>query len=470
MVRAPMPLSSNQPDPRVLHVFAALQRLCLVIVTFISVVTLSAWLLPPLARVLPASWDQMKANAALCILLSATSLTLSRSRRSIRSIRISRVLALAVTFIAAITALEHLFQRSTWFDTFLSSSASSLYPGKPAPSTAHIFLLLGVLLFFIRTRKSLLAYLIDFTSLALCTFVLIDIYAPILGAMHIHGSSMQPHLPPQTLFCLALLTFVAFSRRAEYGILSIIFGGGIGGKIARLASPAAILLPFLRSSGGGSIAHIGILPRTEYITAVGSLIAFCFVLFIALRIDGLEKHIRDLSLRDELTGLYNRRGFYFLAEQALRLAHRSGEPFSVLFVDLDNLKQINDALGHEAGSLLLQQMASILITTVRETDAVGRLGGDEFVVAGRASASEITRAAQRLEAAAARATIDNHLHPLSFSFGHVTSDNISALSLDDMLQQADQIMYEAKRQKKSLRHSQKNSSVIVDDQLANQLG
>ena len=72
-----------------------------------------------------------------------------------------------------------------------------------------------------------------------------------------------------------------------------------------------------------------------------ALLAFCLIYVMSRRIESLERNIHDLSLRDELTGLANLRGFRLLAEQALRMGRRSHVPFSVLFIDLDNLKNIN---------------------------------------------------------------------------------------------------------------------------------
>jgi diguanylate cyclase (GGDEF)-like protein len=430
MPRVTLPLTSNQPDPRVLQTLAVLQRICILAVTLVSGVTLGAWLLPPVGKFLPIGWNQIEANTAFCALLSALSLALSSPRRSPRSVLISRVLALFAFLIAGITAVEYL------------THSSALHPGRDSAQAACAFLLLGVLMVFIRVRKSVFSYLIDAVALVLCTYILVFFYGSIFGAMHLFEVSPRSQLSLLTLTFLVLLAFVAFIRRAEYGIFSILIAGGICGNTARFAAPFAIILPFIRSTGRG-------LHYTEHATALASLIAFCLIFAICRRIDGLEKHIHDLSLRDELTGLYNRRGFFVLADQALGLAQRSGEPFSVLFIDIDNLKEINDAHGHEAGSALLQEMASLLRTTFRETDILGRLGGDEFVVAGRASSSEISRAAQRLEAATMRRD-DDRIYPLHFSSGHVTTDNARVQTLEDMLQRADQIMYETKRLKKSL--------------------
>lgn len=466
MTRATLPVSSNQPDPRVLHILAALQSLCLILITLLSTVALATGVLPPLGRWLPVAWDQMEANTALCTLLSAFSLVLSSPRRSARSGLISRALALSVILIASVTAVEYLTHSSTWLDHLLVADPA-LHQGRSSGQATSVFLLLGVLMVFIRVRKSVFSYIIDAVTLALGTLMMVFVYGSIFGAMHLFEVSTRSHLSPQTLLGLGLLAMVAFSRRAEYGIFSVLLGAGISGNTARFAAPFAMILPFIRSTGRG-------LRHTEYATAVATLIAFCLILTICRRIDTLEKHIHDLSLRDELTGLYNRRGFYLLAEQIFRLAHRSGKTFSVLYLDLDNLKEINDALGHEAGSALLREMASILHTTFREIDVIGRLGGDEFVVAGQANHSEIALAAHRLEAVTSRANQDkSRPYTISFSFGHVTTDDLDSQTLQDLLQQADQIMYEDKRLKKAYRSAphqeQPQQQISLDGAGANQL-
>src|SRR6202012_3805139 len=92
------------------------------------------------------------------------------------------------------------------------------------------------------------------------------------------------------------------------------------------------------------------------------------------------EQLRDLSLRDELTGLHNRRGWLELARQGLRLAIREKRPAAVIFADLNGMKQINDLYGHEEGDCALKDTARILRAACREADVVARFGGDEFVV------------------------------------------------------------------------------------------
>ena len=164
-------------------------------------------------------------------------------------------------------------------------------------------------------------------------------------------------------------------------------------------------------------------------------------LYLVLRINSMEIEIHDLTLRDELTGLYNLRGFQLLAGQSLRLAQRAQTTFSVLFIDLDNLKKINDELDHEAGSAFLAETGTLLNSIFRETDVIGRIGGDEFAVAGQFSDHEISTIAEGLEEASRlRSNKPGHPYPLSFSMGHVTSTVGSRESLKDLVSKADKAM------------------------------
>ena len=94
----------------------------------------------------------------------------------------------------------------------------------------------------------------------------------------------------------------------------------------------------------------------------------------------LQKTIRDLSLTDELTRLYNRRGFLALAEQHLREQKRNERDFVLILADLDDLKKINDNFGHPEGDFAIRKAAEALTSTFRKSDIIARIGGDEFAV------------------------------------------------------------------------------------------
>ncbi len=163
----------------------------------------------------------------------------------------------------------------------------------------------------------------------------------------------------------------------------------------------------------------------------------------------MEEELRALLLVDELTGLYNRRGFLTLALQELKLAHRLKKRMILVFADLDDLKRINDTLGHPEGDRALIKTAGILKETFRESDIVARIGGDEFVVLAvenqENSALRVnTRLQEKIKAHNAKATSPLKL---SVSVGIACYDPRSPCSIDELLARADNSMYERKRSK-----------------------
>ena len=163
-------------------------------------------------------------------------------------------------------------------------------------------------------------------------------------------------------------------------------------------------------------------------------------------LEDANEAVRNLLLLDELTGLYNRRGFNLMAEQSHKDARRAGTDQIVSFIDADGLKQVNDAYGHHAGDELLKSLADVLRHTFREADVIARLGGDEFCVLGTAQ-SNGQAMAQRLAAAIAKFNEEAAVRgfELKASCGISSWSAHSGQTLDEVIRQADQAMYTAKR-------------------------
>jgi diguanylate cyclase (GGDEF)-like protein/PAS domain S-box-containing protein len=161
----------------------------------------------------------------------------------------------------------------------------------------------------------------------------------------------------------------------------------------------------------------------------------------------LEEKVQTISIRDDLTGLYNRRAFFTLAEQQLRSASKTKERHTLFFAELDHTKQINDTLGHKEGDAALVGVAGILKDTFRETDIMGRIGGDEFAVlaSGVEDASRLAVSLQaNVESFNKR---DGHSWPLSLSVGTAPCESEEFSSLEALISQADSVMYEEKQKK-----------------------
>lgn len=167
----------------------------------------------------------------------------------------------------------------------------------------------------------------------------------------------------------------------------------------------------------------------------------------------MEEEIRSLSLHDELTGLFNRRGFLTLAEHSLKTAARLKKTTALIYLDLDDLKKINDTSGHKTGDRALVEVAGILRKCFRDSDIISRLGGDEFAVlameASPVDAGALTgRLQDRLEAFNAGPAAEAGFR-LSVSAGVATREPDSREPVEELLSRADLQMYERKRAKKS---------------------
>lgn len=159
-----------------------------------------------------------------------------------------------------------------------------------------------------------------------------------------------------------------------------------------------------------------------------------------------NEEIRRLSVTDELTGLNNRRGFYLLAEQALRGARRHHRQCLLAFLDLDGLKRVNDEHGHDVGDLLIADVARVLRATLRESDIIARIGGDEFLVLTTENGGDPGRLKERLaEAFQDFNETSNRPYRISASIGLVQAAAADAASVDELLTRADELMYAEKK-------------------------
>lgn len=166
-----------------------------------------------------------------------------------------------------------------------------------------------------------------------------------------------------------------------------------------------------------------------------------------------EEMLRTQAMNDELTGLFNRRGFFAMANSRLDDARRRNAPALMLYGDADRFKQVNDTYGHEVGDRVLQTIASVLRTCFRSGDIVARLGGDEFV------AMLVDTPAESIEAL--REKIDAALEevnalgvcpcPIGMSFGYAAYHPGTPSTLDELLRSADETLYEEKRVRRAAR-------------------
>jgi diguanylate cyclase (GGDEF)-like protein/PAS domain S-box-containing protein len=171
----------------------------------------------------------------------------------------------------------------------------------------------------------------------------------------------------------------------------------------------------------------------------------------------LEEKLRESAIKDILTGLFNRKGFFTLAEKQLKLAERNKRNMIVLFLDLDNMKEINDRFGHKEGDEALIETASFLRRTFRESDIIARMGGDEFAVlvtepSGREVEKVIVKHLQySLRDLNEELRRSGRAYRLSFSVGSAYYDPKRPCTVGDILAVADEKMYQEKKKRRRKR-------------------
>jgi diguanylate cyclase (GGDEF)-like protein len=175
-----------------------------------------------------------------------------------------------------------------------------------------------------------------------------------------------------------------------------------------------------------------------------------------------EEALRNLSLTDHMTGLYNHRGFFTLAEHQAKTARRSKQNALLIYADMDGLKQINDNLGHHVGSQAITALAEVLKQSFRDCDIVARLGGDEFaILAPNVPFEESDRILNRLRSNLDAFNANADTFQLSASIGVVQIDHSSNLTIDEQMTTADRAMYEDKRRRKALKAAEGHVSPKV---------
>ncbi|MGN6300900.1 MAG: GGDEF domain-containing protein [Angustibacter sp.] len=275
------------------------------------------------------------------------------------------------------------------------------------------------------------------------------------GAPRWRWSSRRPHATAALACSVVIYNTVGLlsqtgEARQTTNVMLVVVGVGV----LMLSWPWALLLEAAALGGWLAVAVSSTTSGTneEWVHFAFALLSATalsnLVLFVRrrqlLQLASAREELRELALVDPLTSLHNRRGLLHLGENAVSTADRAGRPVTVVFVDVDGMKQVNDRLGHAAGDLALQQTAQALRLSVRDCDVCARLGGDEFCVLMPDALPDVRLLADRL-----RATLDEVAGRPMFgvSVGAARRDPGSGVSLEELIERADAAMYVDKQDK-----------------------
>jgi diguanylate cyclase (GGDEF)-like protein len=260
-----------------------------------------------------------------------------------------------------------------------------------------------------------------------------------------------------TIFCLLVVVLIGVIRYLTgpelalslFYLFPIILGAWYVGKWAGVLLSMVSALSWLMADLAMLHAFSSIL--IPFLNETFRLVVFLIITLILVKLKNAIDTHKTLARTDSLTLVHNRRAFHDLAELELSKARRSQKPLSVLYVDIDNFKQINDRFGHQLGDALLGSVAKTIKSNIRAIDIIARLGGDEFAILLAETGSGAVALVARKLKEKLLGLKRNFNWPVTFSIGVVTFENPPG-SVDQLIAAADAQMYFAKSNGKNRIH------------------
>lgn len=215
----------------------------------------------------------------------------------------------------------------------------------------------------------------------------------------------------------------------------------------------------------GETVHLG--ASSSDIYSNGKSVGNCIMIYDHTKIHNLMQELNELAAHDALTGLYNRGTFFRLAEHDFQLSVRNQSPFTILMLDIDHFKKVNDQYGHLCGDSVLKLLADLLTSRLRKTDILGRYGGEELIIClPNTNRQDALALAETL-----RISVEEYLFPspsnstfqVTISLGLVQLDPHRHTSIECMISDADIALYQAKT-------NGRNCVVSVTDEMASEIG
>ncbi|WP_092159846.1 sensor domain-containing diguanylate cyclase [Maridesulfovibrio ferrireducens] len=182
---------------------------------------------------------------------------------------------------------------------------------------------------------------------------------------------------------------------------------------------------------------------------IGALATLLIIIISILTINHFQGRLENQANTDELTGVANRRSFEKRFDGAMSLYLKTGSPFSVVLLDLDRFKEVNDTCGHNEGDRLLKEISGVINSSIRESDLCARWGGDEFIVLVSGDSSQAVFIAERIRSSVEQASVCKDIISIESAVMNVTvscgvAQYLSGDTLDSLTLRADKAMYESK--------------------------
>jgi diguanylate cyclase (GGDEF)-like protein len=429
----------------------------------VTVVFVGGWVcnVQPLRNLIPGTVE-MKPLTAIALFFSATAfgLLLDACAGPMRRLAADGS-ALVPVLIGGAVLSEYVFGRRLGIDQLLFHNVirheeASRYPGRPAPTTAISLILVGLALVSLDLRPRRGWSAAELLALPTALIAATSVIGYLYNIPQFYGPASAAKMALGTAICFLALAGGVVIARPRGRLVKLATTEDPGGIMTRRLLPLAVGLPILL--GWARLAAVDAKVFSDrvgtwWLSAVTAAGLAVLITRVAARLSAyaaertlLEAELQRLASHDPLTGLLNRRQFSEEMTAAVATVNRHGLAYSLLHLDLDRLKRVNDELGHKAGDDLLQAVAHLVTDRLRTTDHAARLGGDEFAVLlpntdlpGAATLAEGLR-----QSISDRCPHEAHAPWTTVSIG-ITSVSSTGEDVDDVMARADQAMYDAKR-------------------------
>ena len=423
-------------------------RMAACLVGTIACITLAGWILriPVLTTIVPGLVS-MKANTALGLMMLSGALCAASEGRWPGW---QRWLAVAAAAVGIWTLFEYASGISLGIDQALfRDPGRSLYPGRMAAITAVNFLLLATALLLPSSKRA--NYIKEGLALLLALSATLAIVGYIYGVPVFYGAlstnSSAMAVTTGASFLALAIGFLVIPR--QEGFIHVLRGPSIAAMAARYMLLPATLVPvvlgglFIRSRW--NLGHPDLVMALSVVSDIVLLVALIWLFALMIRRVEMERAvIQRQAETDQLTGIYNRRHFETSIDQEIERARRYGSPLSLLMIDVDNFKLLNDRHGHLVGDRLLCQLARECESCLRASDVFCRYGGDEFVIIAPETPGAAAMAlSRRMRQSIGPMGLAGSLGTLAISIGVAVWEE-SFKTKDGIIAAADSALYQAK--------------------------
>jgi diguanylate cyclase (GGDEF)-like protein len=411
-------------------------------------IALAGWVLriPVLTSLVPGLVS-MKANTAIGFLLLSGALCAASEGRWPGW---QRWLAVAAAVLSSLTLFEYVSGTSLGIDQVLFRDlVNSLHPGRMAAITAVNFLLLATALLMPSSKRS--NYVKEGLALLLALSATLAIVGYIYGVPAFYGaistSSSAMALHTGASFLALAIGFLLIPR--SEGFVHVLRGPSIAAMAARYMLLPATLVPvvlgglFIRSRW--NLGHPHLVMALSVVSDIVLLVVLIWLFALMIRRVEIERAVMQRQAEtDQLTGIYNRRHFETSLDQEIERARRYGSQLSLLLIDVDNFKLLNDSHGHLVGDRLLYQLTRECESCLRVPDVFCRYGGDEFVIIAPETPGPAAMAlARRMRQKIGAMGLESSHGTLAISIGIAVWEE-RFKTKDDIIAAADSALYQAK--------------------------